>query len=155
MRNKKGWIRILEATIAVMIVGGVMVAVYTQQVDKGVTSADYFYSLKRQILSDIASRSDLRLNVLNSVESPPDSNYTALDFFIGERIPEAFNYTFRICALGDLDDFCKIENIDIIIMTKDKDVFVEDIVISADLGDGVVPSKYNPRKLRLFVWEVR
>ncbi len=67
MRNKRGWIRILEATIAVMIVSGVLVVVYSRQVDRGIAPADYFFSLQRQILADISSRSDLRLAVLNVV----------------------------------------------------------------------------------------
>ena len=154
MRNNRGWIRILEATIAVMLVGGVMVVVYTQGVDRGITSADYFYSLERQILVDVASRSDLRLNVLKLSENPPDGNYNNLNKFINDSIPEAFGYTFRVCELGSVDDFCKMSNDDYI-ATRDRDVFVEEIVISSDLGAGGNEQIYKPKKLRLFVWEVR
>ena len=41
--------RILEATIAVLIVSGVLMVVYSRQVDRGVDPVDYFRSLQGQI----------------------------------------------------------------------------------------------------------
>ena len=78
--NKRGWIRILEATIAVMLVSGVLVVVYSRQVDRGVAPADYFYSLQRQILADISSRSDLRMAVLNvDVDDSSDGSFVIIN----------------------------------------------------------------------------
>ena len=54
--NKRGWIHILEATIAVLIVAGVMVSVYTDQSAREVLSVeDYSYSLQNEILEEIAT----------------------------------------------------------------------------------------------------
>ncbi len=136
--------RILEATVAVMIVSGVLVVVYSRQVDRGMEPADYFYNLQRQILMDVSSNSLLRLAVLN--ESDGD-----IEIFVGERIPEAFDFSAKICDLGEV---CKLDST-IYIETIDKDIFVEEIVISSDLGDGSGNHIYDPKKLRLFVWEVR
>ena len=36
MKGKGGWIRILEATIAVLIVSSVLVVVYSRQIDRGI-----------------------------------------------------------------------------------------------------------------------
>ena len=155
-KNKRGWIRILEATIAVMIVSGVLVVVYSRQVDRGIAPADYFFSLQRQILADISGRSDLRLAVLNvDNETKDDDNFKEIDDFIGGKVPEAFGYSLRVCDFGDEVDFCKM-NADTYVSTRDKDVFVEEIIISSDLGDGsnvVDPS--NAKKLRFFIWELR
>jgi hypothetical protein len=147
MMNKRGWMRILEATIAVMIVSGVLIVVYSRQVDRGTDPADYFYSLQRQILMDISSSSALRLAVL-------DGDINEISGFVEAKIPEAFGYFIRICDLGDTTDYCKIKDDSIIRETRDKDVFVEEIVVSSDLGVGS-NSRYKPKKLRLFVWEVR
>ena len=147
MRNKRGWIRILEATIAVMIVAGVLVVVYSKQADMGVGPADYFHSLQRQILLDISSSSDLRLLVLNGDE-------VGLNAFVGDEIPDAFGYYLRICGLGNVTDFCKIDDVGIVADIMDKDVFIEEIIVSADLGDGS-NAEYAPKKVRLFVWEMR
>jgi len=145
--NKRGWIRILEATIAVMIVAGVLVVVYAKQVDRGMDPADYFHSLQRQILMDVSSSGDLRLLVL-------DGNESGLDLFVNDSIPSAFGHYLRVCGLGDLSDFCKINDAGIVADIRDKDVFVEEIVVSADLGEGI-DAKYEPKKVRLFVWEKR
>jgi hypothetical protein len=144
VENKRGWIRILEATIAVMIVAGVLVVSYGKQVRVGEDPADYFYSLQNQILMDISSRSDLRLLVLSD-------NETEIDLFVGDRIPSAFGYYLRVCGLGDVYDFCKIDEAAVVAEIKDKSVFVEEVVISADLGNGS-NAEYDPKKVRLFVW---
>ena len=153
MRNKRGWMRILEATIAVLIVAGVLVVVYSRQEIRGVDQTDYFYNLQRQILMDVSSRSNLRLAVLKT-ENVNDDYFDVVNDFIRLRIPEAFNYTIRICELTSPPTPCKI-NDDDYIATLDKDVFVEEVVISSDLGNQRGEEYYAPKKLRLFVWELR
>jgi len=155
IRNKRGWIKILEATIAVMIVSGVLVVVYSRQVDRGIAPADYFFSLQRQILADISGRSDLRLAVLNvDEETGDDGNFTMIDDFIGGKVPDAFGYSLRVCDFGDEVDFCKMDT-DTYVATRDKDVFVEEIVISSELGSGPDAVVGDPKKLRFFIWELR
>jgi len=149
--NKRGWMRILEATVAVMIVSGVLIVVYSRQTDGGVDQTDYFYSLQKQILMDVSLRNDLRLNVLRAVEEEGNVDFEEVNDFIKGKIPVAFNYVIRICELGDVTDFCKIDNVTVIREIRDKDVFVEEVVISAELCDDC----YVPRKLRLFIWEAR
>jgi len=154
MKNKRGWMRILEATIAVMIVSGVLVVVYSRQVDRGIAPTDYFYSLQWQILADISSRSDLRLAVLNvDNEGSADGNFSVINDFVNASVPEAFGYSLRVCDLGDDTDFCKMDS-ETYVATLDRDVFVEDIVVSSELGNGdnrVIGAK----KLRFFIWELR
>ena len=153
MRGKRGWIRILEATIAVMIVSGVMISVYSNQsVREDVTIADYSYSLQHEILDDIVTNSSLRLNVLAVVNDiPGDADYDILNSFINDSIPDSFGYLLRVCDLGDSNDFCKMGS-GAFIATLDKDVFVEEVVVSAEIGDGT-NTVYSPKKVRLFFWE--
>ena len=145
--NKRGWIRILEATIAVMIVAGVLVVAYVKQDDGGADSSDYVYSLQRQILMDVSSSSDLRLMVLSDDDD-------GLNLSIYDKIPSAFGYYVSICGLGNMTDFCNIEDAGVVAEIQDKNVFVEEIIVSADLGDGS-SATYDPKKVRLFVWEKR
>jgi len=146
--------RILEATIAVMLVSGVLVVVYSRQVDRGIAPADYFYSLQWQILADISGRSDFRLAILNTaVDNRSDGNFSVLDDFISGKVPEAFGYSLQICDLGDDVDFCKM-NTEMYVATKDKDIFVEEIVISSELGNGDNRA-IGAKKLRFFIWELR
>ncbi len=152
MRGKRGWVRILEATIAVLIVSGTMMAIYLQQpVDGRENMADYAYSFQMQVLGDIVSDSSLRFYVLSiDDDSSGSESYERLDEFVGESIPGTFGYLIRVC---DPVEICKMHP-DIFVETRDKDVFVEEVVISSELRDGT-SAIYSPKKVRLFFWENR
>lgn len=151
--NKRGWIHILEATIAVMIVAGVMVTVYSNQPTReGVVASEFIYSLQDEILSSITLNEELRLNVLRIVDdSYGDFYYDILDGIIAAEIPGYLGYLFRVCNLSSEEDVCNMPS-DVFRATLDKDVFVEEDIVSSELGDGSDPI-YSPKKLRLFVWE--
>ncbi|MCK4650479.1 hypothetical protein KAT36_04590 [Candidatus Pacearchaeota archaeon] len=150
--NNRGWIRILEATIAVMIVAGVMLTSYSGQVQRKVSVAEYSRSLQNEILADIALRGDLRLNVLNVVtDNSSDDNYVILNEFVNSKVPIGFGYLLRVCDLGSEKDFCKMDSVNYI-ATLDKDVFVEELVISAEVGTGDDPV-FAPKKVKIFFWE--
>jgi len=152
-KNKRGWMRILEATIAVMLVSGVLIVVYSTQVDKGIAPAEYFFSLQKGILADVSSRSDLRLAILNTYndEDLNDGNFSIISEFIASRVPDAFGYSLRVCNLGD---HCKMNSADYI-NTLDKEVFVEEIIVSSELGNGENAVYDKPKKFRFFIWELR
>ena len=152
MRNKRGWMLILEATIAILIVSGALLVVYSQQADGAVSREEYYESLQGQILADVSASSDLRLNVLNvEEENFEDENFVALNNFIGTKIPSGFGYSIRVCELGSTTDYCKMDT-PTYIATVDKDIYTEEIIIASEIGDGT-NAKYNPTKLKLFVWE--
>ena len=154
VNNKRGWMRILEATIAVMLVSGVLIVVYSKQVDRGIAPADYFFTLQRQILADISSQADLRLAILNvEVEDETDGNFSTIYNFTRDKIPDAFGFSLRICDLGNEADFCKLST-DMYTATMDKDVFVEDLIISSELGNGDNRA-IGAKKLRFYIWELR
>lgn len=150
MRGKRGWLRILETTIAVMIVASVMLVSYTEHLQQEVSLAEYSQSLQNGILFDIVSSVELRLDVLNvSVDNRSDSYYVVVDDFVNSRVPVGFGYLLRICNIGDV---CKMDSVSYL-ATLDKDIFVEDKIISSEIGVGGGVELYNPKKVRLFFWE--
>jgi hypothetical protein len=148
IKGKKGWIRILEATIAIMLVSGVLLVMYSRSVDK-VDISERVYSLQQEVLMDIALDSVLRQNVLDVVlddDGKPeeeDVNLKELNLFADTKMPDAFNFRVRVCALGVP---CKLNSTDVR-DTRNKDVYVEDIVLAG------THDNYDPKKVRLFVWE--
>ncbi|MFH1238291.1 MAG: hypothetical protein ABIH79_02035 [archaeon] len=139
MKTKRGWIRILEATIAVLMVSGILIVVYSRYNDRGTGPEDYIYSLQRQILRDISSRTDLRSYVLTE-------NIVPLDNYVNEKIPTTFNYSLKICNFTSPPTPCKLDATDFI-ATMNTDIYAEEIIISADF------ETYSPKKIKLFVWE--
>jgi len=153
MKGKNGWIRILEATIAVLIVSGAIIAVYSNHPSRGESMEEQAYSLQRQILDEVAMDEGLRLAVLNiETDLPGDVNYDVLDDFVAESIPDGFGYLLRVCIMGDDRDFCKMDRMSFT-ATQDHDIFVEDVLISAEIGNGSGEEVYSPKKVRLFFWE--
>lgn len=146
--------RILEATIAVLLVSGVFITVYSNQPSRDISAADYFYDLHTQIFADISINRDFRLNVLNVVddEDASDSNFRALDEFVASQIPDFVDYSLQICVMGSDEDHCKMLDEADIRDSMDRDVFVEDIIIASELGIGE-DAKYQPKRVRLYMWE--
>ena len=141
IKSKQGWIRILEATIAVLMVSGILIKVYSKHIDKSTGLEDYIYSLQRQILRDISSRSDMRSYVLTE-------NISILDDYVNGKIPETFNYSLKICNFTTPPTPCKL-SAEEFIATRDNDIYAEETVISADF------ETYDPKKVKLFIWEDR
>lgn len=140
LKNKRGWLRILEATIAVLIVTGVMVLVYSRQVDRESGFDNYIGNLEEKILLDISSDKVLRGYALDNINV---ASLEDLSNYVGTQIPPNFDYILKSCSFtGD----CKLEGTELD-GTKGKDVFTKSLIISAN------ENIYNPRELRLFVWE--
>jgi hypothetical protein len=151
MMNKRAWVRILEATIAVMIISGVLLVVYSKQESRSMDSSDYFRNLHTKILSDISLNSDLRANVLYvSYEDLSDGNFSALNDFVNDSLLDMIGYSIRVCNLSDPSDACKMDPV-VYVSILDKDVYVDDVIISSQVSDG--SSVYSPKKFRLFLWE--
>ncbi|MFH0808587.1 MAG: hypothetical protein V1888_03145 [archaeon] len=152
MMKKRGWVRILEATIAVMIVAGVMLVSYSGQVQEEVSIVEYSESLQNEILSEITSRDDLRLNVLNVVDDVlSDNNFVVVNNFVKSKVPTGFGYLLRVCKMGGDNDFCKMRT-PTYVATLDKDIFVEETIVSAEVGEGVAPV-FEPKKVKIYFWE--
>ena len=139
IKNNRGWIRILEATIAVLMVTGILIVVYSRHNDTNPSPEDYIYSLQKQILKDISSRSDLRNYVLTE-------NTNLLDNYVDKKIPKTLNYSLKVCNLTNPPTPCKLDAAEFI-ATKDDDIYVEEVIISADF------EIYDPKVVKLFVWE--
>ena len=146
MRNKRGWIRILEATISVLLVTGVLLFIYSEHnlSSKGID--DYVSNLQKKILKDISFNVTLRNLVLgDSILDVSSLEFQEVNGFVNGLIAQPpFNYSLRICDLGTP---CKMDS-EVFQDTLSYEIYSEEIVISANI------TKYNPRKVRLFVWEL-
>jgi len=138
IKNKKAWIRIFEAFLAIIIVMGVLLLFYSQTRET-VDVSDYVYSIQMKILNDISMSGDLRGYVVNF---DPASSQIKLDKYAKDNLPVDYEFELKVCGINDV---CKMSN-DNIKKTLEKEVFVEEVIISSTLKD------YNPKKVRLFVW---
>ena len=137
MVGKRGWIRILESTIAVLLVSSVLVIVYSGQIGDIPTGMSV-RNLEEKVLRDITYREDLRLAVLNE-------DVRVLDVFLEASIPQNYEFRLKICNL-DSSPECKLDEVDVV-ATLEKNVIVDESVVSSNLN------QYSPKKVRLYIWE--
>lgn len=141
--NKKGWIKIVEAFIAILLIAGVLLIV----INKGYSGKEDIsmkvYTSELQILREIQQDSDLRDEILGLNQEILPIKWGDGEFpldvknNINSRIPNYLNCEAKICAV---DDSCFFDK------KIDEDVYVQSIIITASLEE------YNPKQLKLFCW---
>lgn len=129
MRNKKGWLRIVEAFIAVMIVASVLIilAVRVPKQDR----TESIHNIQRNILEQISLNDSLRGEILQN-------NKTNTESYIKKNLPVYLNSTIRICEVNEI---CGMTSY------VEKEIYGDEILITANL------TSYQPKKLKFFVWE--
>ena len=136
--NKKGFLRIAEATISIVIIAGVLFLFFSQarEAEKPDLS-----EMARDILEEISRSSLFRERILdyNANSDPPGDIPQEIEDYVGGRIPGGYlNYKIRIC---DVNSACGIE-------------YVEAEVYSAERLVSSTLNNLNTKKIRLFIWEV-
>jgi len=131
MKNKKAWLRILEAFIAIMLISSVLIVLYTKNVQK--TKKTAVYEFQKTVLDEIATNDELR----NAVLGNKSSVETLLRGFIMPRVPLEFKFDVKVC---ELEEICNLNE-------YHENTFASERTISANL------TKYYPKKVKIFMWK--
>ncbi len=143
MKNKKAWIRIVEAFIAILLIIGAVLVI----IDKGYIQKEDIslkvYEREVAILKEIELNNTFRGYIL-SVEDVPvnwsDFESRGLGDVkdkINSRTPDYLICEAKICDIGVI---CNLDE------SPNKDVYARSVMISTDL------EQYKPRQLKLFCW---
>src|SRR3989338_7507220 len=131
IKNKRGWIRIAEASTAIMILASVIIVLLARQVEKKGFGED-MYKLQQLILEEAVKNESARDAVLNS------RNLYLVDNFISERMPIGIEFNVSICNPSGI---CNVGT-----TAGNSEIYVNDILISSLL------EQYQPRKLKMISW---
>ncbi len=149
MNEKRAWLRILEAFIAVVIVSFVLAVFMFNKAE--IRTGEEVRELEKNILREAADNTDLRKVLLgitlgvDPVKIVDQGQYDAVYNFIKARVPKNYNFEVYVCKVEDvcgMSDYPKNaqgEPVD--------EVFAEEAFIGADLD------KYAPRKIKMFMSE--
>lgn len=135
-KNRRGWIKIVEAVMAVILVMGVLLTMYMRN-SQSRDLAEQAYRIEKDALDKIASSSTLREAVLD------DDNET-INNSIQPYVAGNFQFYTRMCDLGK-EESCSFNKPEI--LDQKKNIYAADRIIVAE---GEI---FNPRKVRLFLWE--
>jgi hypothetical protein len=149
IKNKKGFLRVIEATIAVLIVLGALLLIASQKETK---PPEDLSNLLPPILDEIAQDNDFRRDIVEiydvSLSPDDDTNFQILEnieIFVGARISNpSLEYSASIC---DLNVVCPLN--EEFPVQSNKDIFAAERAISATLEQ----VEYNPRRLKIFLWK--
>lgn len=145
MKNKRGWLKIMESFISITLIAGVVFLIISNLGLKSPDSALQIYDAQYSVLREIQLDGDLRQEILSVPNLPiewGDFDENGLDEVenkITTKTPAYLTCEAKLCEIGEQ---CLSSST----LPEDKSIYVQPIIISAENGN------YNPRKLNMFCW---
>lgn len=134
--NNRGWLRVFEAVLAVLLIFGALLLVYRSQMTSQEEDV-YISDWQIEILSRLADSDELRSATINE-------NISEIYKFIDANIPPRLNYTLKICDITGSPGYCSLNSS----LYTGREIFVQERIISGTL------ETYNPKRIRFFVWRI-
>ncbi len=141
-RNRSGWIEIVEAFTAILLVAGVLLILLNKGYLENTDASEKIYKAQLSILREIQTNTSLRADTLNA-SAPLPIEWNSLSFpasvkaKIIERTPNYLNCTGKICYMNQT---CSLGQ------GMNKDIYSQSVTITSTLG------ALDFRKLNLFCW---
>ena len=130
--NKKGFMRIIEAVIAILLILTAVLIFISQQTER-FENPEEIYATQRSLLEIIANNETLRNEVIRS-------EHIIIDEFIARSLPTSLGFTTSVCSV---DEICNEGT------PNDKIVYVSETIISANLTN--YPD-LRSQKLQFYTW---
>lgn len=137
--NKKGVIRVIEATIAVLIVIGTLLIIVSKQ---GVQTEEDKSESMREVLNEIAKNVTLRERIMED-DAASNAAENALMIILKQNIVNLkFYFNVSICdayegSCGGAGSY----------PSNAKEIFTEERIITAS------PAKFTPKIVKIYMWE--
>jgi len=139
MVNKRGWIRIVEASIAILIIFAALL--YVSENRKAASEADLSESIT-PLLEEMAKNVTLREIILSDTNISDFAENTTMKFLAGRIKQPNINYTVKIC---DYDKLCGLNSYPTDVKGN---VYAGGRVITSVLTTSIV----NPKRVVIFLW---
>ena len=140
MKGKRGWIRIVEAFTALILIMIVFLIFINKGIVKGDSSKDV-YEIQIRIEREIQINENLRNLIINIPFQQLPLRWENFPDEVKQKIiqetPSEIICEARIC---EMDKICVLENY------PNKEVYVENVAITAN------QTNYSPKQLKLFCW---
>lgn len=153
--NKKGWLEIIEAFVAVLLVAGILLIILNKGSLQKTDISDQVYNVQVSIIREIQTNDTLRKDINGAGEPPIDwegGNFPpSVKEKISQRTPNYLQCIAKICCIEEdvncLDGKCSLSKTTLDEI-KGKDIYSQSGVISpTTISEGAIY-----RKLNLFCW---
>jgi len=147
--NRRGWLRIVEASISIILILGAVLLFYQTRSSK---VTDNFASELPAIADEIAKNLTIREGIIE-LDMSQQSNVLAIqsqiNSFLGERITRVdLNYTALICRMNES---CSIDNPS----DLNGNLYNYERIIAANVNSTNFDIGTTPKKLRLYIWKTK
>jgi hypothetical protein len=142
--GKRGWIRIVEASIAILFITGViLVVINSNELESGDEVSLKILEEEISMLREIQLNNSLREEVLSVSSFPVESGEAGFPQEVEDKINSSIP-NYLECALK----ICSIDSECILTTEISKSIYAESVLITT------IPesSSYSPRKLKIFCW---
>lgn len=151
-RNRKGWLRIVEAFTTVLLVSMVLLLILNRSSFTEAEKTEQILDREYAILREIQLNNILRDFMLNVNLDPPPKEILWAEFAtdvglnevrlkIEQRTPAQLNCSAKLCTI---DSTCSFEFEE----DFDKSIYSRSSLITANI------TEYKPRVLKLFCWDI-
>ncbi len=140
MGQTKGWIRIVEAFVMILLITGILLIVLNKGYLSKKDNSQKIYEDEQGILREIQLNNSLRGEILNIGTLPVEWDNFSVNVK-NKIISETKSYLNCEAKICELNKICVLNK------TFDRDVYVQSAIITATLDN------YNPRQLKLFCWK--
>jgi len=141
MKNKRGWIKVVEAVVAIVLLSAVVLIVIgdlnTGESDFSTRIHDLEVSILREIQLDYTLR-EWTVNTTEEVEGDDAGFPISIKAKITSETPSDLTCEAKICVPGSS---CLLAS------PPDGNVYSEGVIITSTIN------VYNPRVLKIFCWE--
>lgn len=145
IENKRGWMKIIEAFSAILIIWIVLLTIINKNDIREHDISTKAYNGEILVLRMIQLNTTLREQVISSTNLPLNSlenNFPSeVNSTITTKIPVFLSCLAQICTLENDCTFESQAN-----LPKDKDIYVQGVIITS------TASTYAPKNLKLFCW---
>lgn len=168
MKNKRGWMKIVEAFISILLITGVVLIIVNKGYLNKTDISKRVFEIESSTLKEIERDDDLRKEILNADNDSISDNDVELESHLNDilevgnspkfpsiiwnKINEKIllKYSFLECyaKICELNKICALTKYPV--KSKGKEIFSQSIAItthSSSSGD------INPKQLKLFCWE--
>ena len=142
-KNKRGWIRLVEAFLSVLLIASVLIIIVNQQNIKTNDISSSIYNYEVYMIRSIELNDSLRSDIVSISESNLPANFSSSSF------PESLKNKIENMTLRAL--FCEGQ----ICRTNSSCNFWQDIKDNVYTQRVFISSSYqtyNPRQLKIFCW---
>lgn len=144
--QKKGWIRIVEAMMAILLIAAVVLIAISSNQRLNQDNSQKIYTIEATMLKEIQFNDSARAEILNIPSGSVPVSWSQFStiapntkLIITQDSPTSMQCEGRICSTSDP---CLLEKEN----TPSKTVYSQDVIISASL------TTYNPLLLKVFCW---